>query len=100
MTPGDLLEYVDVLRALFGIAILITYLRPAAARQAPRWFWFAVIMVIAIGLAGLMPWVRNPTLSSWVSFGSLFQAMFNLAVAGVLVLRWYLYRRGCERSET
>ncbi len=99
MTPRDLLEYVDVLRILFGIAILITYLRPAAARQAPRWFWFAVVMVVVIGLAGLGPWVKNPTLSSWVSFGSLFQAMFNLAVAGVLILRWWLYARGPARSE-
>jgi len=55
MSPRDLLQYVDVLRVLFGMAILMTYLRRGTARSAGRWFWFAVVMVVVIGLAGLQP---------------------------------------------
>jgi hypothetical protein len=98
MTPSDLLEYVDVLRVLFGVSILMTYFK-RAPEVSRRWFWFAVGITVVIGLLGLEPWVRNPTLSSWKSFGSLFQAMFNIAVAGVLVLRWYLYDREELRRE-
>lgn len=100
MTPNDLLQHVDVLRVLFGVAILITYINPSAARVSKRWFWFAIIMLLVIALAGLAPWVIDPRLSSWVSFGSLFQAIFNVAVGGVLVLRYFLYNRTHIRIQT
>lgn len=95
MTPLELMQYVDVLRVLFGVAILITYLNPRNAATAGKWFWFGVLLVVAIGGMGLRPWIEHPSLDSWRSFGSLFQAIFNFGVAGVLLLRHHLYgRRG------
>lgn len=90
MTPRDLLEYVDVLRVFFGLGILWTYLK--APRAAGKWFWFSVVLVVAIGALGLRPWIEHPSLGSWRSFGSLFQAIFNWAIAAVLILRFALYR--------
>jgi hypothetical protein len=91
MSPRELLAHVDLLRVLFGVAILVTYLKPPSTTFSKRWFWFAIAALLLIGAVGLRPWIRHPSLDSWISAGSLFQAMFNFAVAAVLVLRYRLY---------
>lgn len=90
MTPGDLERFLPFMMAGFGVAILITYRNTENMRS--RLFWLALVALVGIALSGVRSFMKNPTpMTDWAAFGSLFQAIFNTAVAAVLLLRYRLY---------
>jgi hypothetical protein len=98
MTPRDLVS-LDILRLGWGIVTAYVLWHPVAGPAYRKRFWILLAALTILALVGLRTWMRNPSLDSWLSFGSLFQGLFNLAVVGVLILRYKLQlpRAGSSR---
>jgi hypothetical protein len=81
----------DILRVGWGIVTASVLRHPVASASYRKRLWGLSAVLAVLALGGLRTWMRNPTMGSWLSFGSLFQVLFNLAVVGVLLLRYKVH---------
>lgn len=86
---GDL----DFFRIIIGMVMLVMFIHPKATREFRIRFWIGVAVLVAIAAIGLRPWLAHRALDNWASYGSLFQAIFNIAVTVLLVTRYFVYGR-------
>ena len=90
--PSFLLDgHLDFFRVIVGLAMLAAFVRQPSSRQSPVRFWVGMAVLLVIAGLGLRPWLSHRALDNWVSYGSVFQAIFNTAVALLLIVRYYMY---------
>lgn len=90
LSPRDLGPIVNILRIIVGIVLFLTLqpLTPTATYR--KRFWLSVAVICGAAITGLRP-LWSAGLDTWAGYGSLFQFLFNIAVAVVLVVRYRLY---------
>jgi hypothetical protein len=100
-TPSFLLDgHLDFFRVIVGLAMLVAFIRPQPSRQFRVRFGVSMVVLLAIAGLGLRPWLSHRALDNWVSYGSVFQAIFNAAVALLLIVRFHVYMSGRAKPET
>jgi hypothetical protein len=100
-TPSFLLDgRLDFFRVIVGLVMLRLFMKPEPSRQFRLRFWVGVLVLVGVAAFGLRPWLSHHALDNWISYGSLFQAIFNLAVCLLLIVRYQLYMPGRVKPET
>jgi hypothetical protein len=88
--PSDLAPVANILRAGVGFGLFWLLVKPENTTAYRRRFWTTVLVIVGIAATGLRPYFAVGS-NTWPGFASLFQAIFNAAVVGLLLLRYRLH---------
>lgn len=89
-SPADLAPVSNILRVGVCFGLFMMVLKPENTKSYRRRFWATVVVVAGLGVTGLRPLIQSGV-DTWPGFASLFQGIFNLAIVGLLLLRYRLH---------
>jgi hypothetical protein len=90
LSPNDLAPVANILRVGIGFGLFWLVIKPENNTAYRRRFWTTVIVIAGIAATGLRPYLQLGT-DTWPGFASLFQFIFNVALVGLLLLRYRLH---------
>lgn len=89
-SPSDLAPAADIIRAGVGFGLFWMVAKPEDTVSYRRRFWATAVVIAGIALTGLRPYF-SLGVETWPGFASLFQAIFNVALVVLLLIRYRLH---------